>query len=327
MNKAEWTAHFRKLADRLTVLPLVGVDIGSAAVKVVELHFTEGRPILKRAVVRPIQKDKPQISIRQILRETGISTTNVAAGLSSPEVVARPFHFPHLPKNELTKAIQLEAEQAILNGHPLNEIAIDWQILSDRSSESIRGLLAVVPKEMIAKRIQTIKSLGLKPRVMDVETLALWNAYWMLIGRSQKNSPQSPAGTAPPTVLLINIGARTTNLVIVKGRDELILMRDLVLGAQAFQAGGEKDWLEEIRDSLSYARSKGGMRTLNAAYVTGGGGSDPKVLSLLQSLTQASIIHWNPLDQIECDPQDTSLDKTIGPLLTLAIGLALRRLL
>lgn len=168
---------------------------------------------------------------------------------------------------------------------------------------------------MIAGKLRVIKAAGLYPRIVDVEGLALWNAYWVLVGRHE---------TISKTILLLNIGARTTNVVIAKSPDELILIRDLQLGARALEQGQDKEWASELRDSLSYARAKGGLRALDAVYVTGGG-SGPHVLPLLGSLVTVPITLWNPLKQTVQDPESPSLEESTGPLLTVAIGLALRQ--
>jgi len=143
----------------------------------------------------------------------------------------------------------------------------------------------------------------------------LWNAYWTLVGRKESSSK---------TVLLVNIGARTTNLVIAKGPDELILIRDFQLAGGRLVKGQEKEWAEEISDSLMYARSKGGLRALEAVYLTGGG-SSPDILSRLQSAIPAPITLWNPLHQIARNSEYLTIEDSAGPLLAVAIGLSLRR--
>lgn len=304
-----------RLVKRWTTIPLVGMDLGSRMLKVVELGQSGGQIILRRAAVKEVEKNNSTNFLRGVLRDAGIATNQVALGLASPEVVARSFQFPHMPKKEFDNALRIEAEQAVLNGHSLDEVEIDWHLFSSDSSELMRGLLAVVPKALIADRIQKFKTGGLEPRVVDIEGLALWNAYWVLVGREESISK---------TVFLINLGIQTTNLVITKGSNELILMRDLQLGSWAIEKGREKEWIAEIRDSLGYARSKSGLRNLDAVYVTGGGNGS-EIISPLKSIMHAPIELWNPLDDILCDSTTFQLEHAAGALLTLAIGLALRQ--
>jgi Tfp pilus assembly PilM family ATPase len=129
--------------------------------------------------------------------------------------------------------------------------------------------------------------------------------------------------SAPKTVLLMNIGTRSTNLVIAKGPDELILIRDLPLGAKALTDGEEKEWITEVRDSLGYARSHGGLRELEAVFLTGGGsGQDLKML--LATAAGVPVDFWNPLEDVELEP-GLKVDEGVGPLLAVAIGLAMRQ--
>ena len=79
----------------------------------------------------------------------------------------------------------------------------------------------------------------------------------------------------------------------------------------------------EVRDSLGYARSEGGLRTLDAVYVTGGG-AGPNLKAPIESATSLSPKFWNPLNDLVCGP-GLSVENSVGPLLPIAIGLALRR--
>ena len=305
----------KQLVDQLTVSPLVGVDLGSAAVKLVELTQTGGRLTLHRCAIESIEGKDPTDVLKRLVSESGITTSGVVLALASPRLVVKPFEFPAMPKKDLSNAIHLEAEQSILNGHSLSEIALDWHTFAPSSKETIRGVFSAVPKGVVEARLKTVRAAGLRPSIVDIEGLALWNAYWTLVGS------QEPI---LKTVLLLNIGVRTTNVVIAKGRDALILVRDVQLGAQALGDGHAQDWATEILDSLGYARSQGGLRALESIYVTGGG-SGPHVISHLKSISAAPLTFWNPLNQVERDAHSPPVDEALGPLLAVAIGLALRQ--
>jgi type IV pilus assembly protein PilM len=303
-----------QLVDRLTTSPLVGVDVGSAAVKVVELSRVGGRLMLRCCGIERLENRNPSTVLKRALSDAKVSTAEAAVAIGSPQLIVKPFAFPAMPKKELRNAIQLEAEQAILNGHAIKDMAVDWHTLGAPSKSGVRGVVSVVPKSLLAERLKPVKDAGLRPIVVDVEGLALWNAYWMLIGSQEAQ---------PKTVLLMNIGAKTTNVVVAKGPDELVLVRDLQLGGAALTDGQEQDWMAEVRDSLGYARSQGGLRVLDAVYVTGGG-SSPNVISLVKSIVGAPLTFWNPLTDVARDLQSPSVDESVGPLLAVAMGLALR---
>ena len=306
----------KQLVDRLTAVSIVGVDLGSSWLKLAEVASSNGQVILRRCAVAPIGQGDVTSVLKQLTSKAGMATTPVAVGIASPEVIVKPLALPPMPKKELASAIRLEAEQAILNGHTLSEMAVDWYPLSSTSKDLLRGLLAVAPRAAITARMQPVKAAGLRPVVVDVEGLALWNAYWVLVG-SREPSPKS--------VLLINIGARTTNLVIAKGPDELLFVRDLQLGTAALAGGRETEWVSEVRDSLSYVHSQAGLRALDAVSVTGGG-SGPTLIPLLKAAVPSSpVTFWNPLTQLARDASSPSVEEALGPLLAVAIGLSLRQ--
>ena len=304
----------KQLVDHFIAVPLVGIDVGSAALKVVELARTGGQIILRRAVVAAVQGDDQADALKRIWSDAGWRSTHAALGLAAPGVIVKPFEVPPMPRKELRSALQLEAEQAVLNGHSISQMAIDWHVMSSPLKASIRGILAVVPAATLNARLHMARAAGLRPTVVDVEGLALWNAYWALIAVRE---------AAPKTALLMNVGARTTNLVIAKSPDKLLLIRDLQLGATALEAGRSSDWVTEVRDSIGYARSQAGLRALDAAYVTGGG-SGPKLIPLMKAAVSSPVTFWNPLNQLPCGA-DVTVEKSIGPLLAIAIGLALRQ--
>jgi Tfp pilus assembly PilM family ATPase len=304
----------KRLANRVTRTPLLGVDIGSAAIKVVELAAANGPPLLRRCAVERIEDGNSAAALKRLVEEWHLGKIRSAVGLGSPEAVVKSFQVPSMSRKELVQAVQLEAEQSVLNGHAMSEMAVDWQTLPSTGGASIRGLLSVVPKSVITARLTLARQAGLQPHVIDVEGLALWNAYWILVGRH---------AAKPETVLLINVGARTSNLVIAKGPDELMLVRDLQMGAVAISQGQQDDWVTEVRDSLAYARAKGGLRALDQVYVSGG--KTQSLKSLMATVVSVPITWWNPLDHLARDEQSPSIEAAVGPLLAIAVGLALRR--
>ena len=111
-NLAPRISYLETLIDRLTTVSLVGLDIGSAALKVVELEVSRKQIFLSRASVQSVSSEKnPASSLRDFLRNAKISAKSVAIGIASPEVTARVFSFPPMPKREFQQAIRLEADR------------------------------------------------------------------------------------------------------------------------------------------------------------------------------------------------------------------------
>ncbi len=294
---------------------IVAADVGSATVKMAQVDGSGGKVVLRHGAVSAIDGKGPVSLLKQLLADAKINSRQVAFAVASPEVVIRSFEFPKMAQEELEKAIRLEAERASLSGEPIEEMVVDWHILS--SNGTTRGILAMVPRKAILPRLNLAQEAGLSPILVDVEGLALWNCYWELSGRKE---------SAAKTVLLLNIGAGTTNLVIAQGPDQIILIRDFPLGARLFQAGPGDDWLAEVRDSLSYAHAECGLKAIEAAYVTGGGSAERKITEPLSAMLAKPVVVWNPLSHLSCEPKQVSIPESSGPLLAVAIGLALRQI-
>ncbi len=295
-------------------MSVVGTDIGSSTLKVAELCSSSNRITLRRCAVAALDGRKPLEALKRLIASKGIEAQEAAVGVSSPELIVKPFKFPSMPKKELSKAIRMEAEQDVLNGYPFNDMTIAWHMLPSFANDTCRGLLAAVPKSVVSNRIELVQAAGLKPIVVDVEALALWNAYWTLSGR--KDSLK--------TVLLANIGDETTHVAIVRSPDDLILVREFPMGSGSLQGEELSEWLTDMKDSFSYARSEKGLRALDAAYVTGRQ-VDPPLLDLLSSVLNCTAKTWNPLDYLPSE-NPIGVEKSNGPLFAIAIGLALRGL-
>ena len=294
---------------------LLGVDFGSAYLKAVELVRSGDQLFLRRCSLLEVSGGNSVEGLKRFLAESPHRSVRAVVGISSPEAVVKPFRFSHLSRKELKAAVKLEAEQAILNGHALNDMAVDWHLFRSGSLETVNGICAVVPKKDLSSRLEKIRAAGLRPVVMDVEGLALWNAYWVLQGKRER---------LPGAVLLVNVGAKMTNLVVARSPEELILLRDFQFGSQALAQGLSKEWVAEVRDSIRYARAKDSHWELSAAYLTGGGSSAVN-LTLLSKMIGVQTTVWNPLDHLRSDqPKELAVKHSAGPLFGVAIGLALR---
>lgn len=304
----------KRFMERVANARVVGVDLGSEVLKAVELSRAEGGVVLRACVVEPINGQGPAALLKRSLAD-GASQVHVALGLASPELVVRPFEVPPMSRRELAKALRLEAEQAILDGHRFEEMAVDWHLTGGGAKSSLRGVLAVAPRTLVESRLSVARQAGLRPVVVDAEGLALWNAWLLAAERA----------AARQTVMLLNVGARCTNLVIAATPDELIVVRDIQLGGQALGADQGRDWVGEVRDSLAYARSRSGRRAVESAAISGGGASQ-KLAALVTEATGVPAKLWNPLKSVLRAPSSPQIPESSGPLLAVAIGLALRQL-
>ncbi|MFH2090985.1 MAG: type IV pilus assembly protein PilM, partial [Pseudomonadota bacterium] len=232
---------------------LVGLDIGSSFIKVAELKATGNGLALHKfgmariapgTIVEGRVMDMEGLAndIQALFKSQKIREKNVAISTGGHSVVIKTINMAMRPEKELHDMIFSEAEQYI--PYDIDDVNIDYQVLgeSEFSPDQVSVLLVAVKKDLVAEYIDLIQMAGLNPRIIDVDTFALQNAYEIL-----------PYGNQEKITLLIDVGASKTSLNIVKAKVSL-MMRDTVLGAnQVIEALSEQLEIsvEDAQDALN----------------------------------------------------------------------------
>lgn len=188
-----------------------GLDIGTTAVRVVQLSNSPGNKQLLRYGMEPItEKDSASDSkadqqklgqvIRDLVSKTGVSTRNVAVGLSSSRVFSTVVDIERLSPAELDKTIRYQADSIIPT--PPGESKIDWALIGDSpvDANKLEVLISSVPNEFAESRLDLLESIGLNVIAFEPDNLALTRAM-------------VPAGTTAPQ-MVIDIGNKNTDIVI-----------------------------------------------------------------------------------------------------------------
>ncbi|MDC1142816.1 type IV pilus assembly protein PilM [Planctomycetota bacterium] len=210
----------------------VGVDVGSSAVKAVSLKRTGNGYALKSISQADIRRaeffpeespqalaEAPLRALERIRQDAAFNKKPCAFAVSGPRVAPRLFKFPSIPKGEVEQAIRFEAEQII--PFDLAQAALDFVLFDETMEEGkpvMEGLVVAVHKEEVDKQYGLLKSSNFDPVVLDIDTLALSNAY-----------KETETVTDRETVAIINIGARFTNLAILNG-PRRVFVRDIATG-------------------------------------------------------------------------------------------------
>ncbi len=214
---------------------LVGLDIGSSTIKLVELIQDSSRVKLLSAGVadNPVkewkEKNIPEAEdtiaklIKNACKKFDIKGKNVAIALGTSDVIFDYLRFPTLDEKELANAVKLEAEQRISSD--INEFSIDYKRLGVKDETGHENILLVaVPKEIIRKKVDIAEKAGLEPMVMDVEPLALLNCLAGLESDSRKENK---------SIGILNIGSNITNLSIIS-KDNFPTIRNVNFGGDKF---------------------------------------------------------------------------------------------
>jgi type IV pilus assembly protein PilM len=242
--------------------PLLGIDISSTAVKLVELSQSGGKYRVESYAVEPLPANavaekniqEPESvgeAVRKAVKRSGSKTRTCALAVPSSAVITKVISMPtSLKTEEMEGQIQVEADQYI--PYALEEVNLDFEVIgpSPKNPDTVDVLLSASRSENVEVRVAAAEMAGLQPKVMDVEAYAIEHTYPLLL--AQLNDLEGAA-----TVAIIDIGATMTSINIVnEGR--LIYTRE--------QTFGGKQLTEEImrRYGLSYdeaglAKKEGGL--------------------------------------------------------------------
>ena len=241
---------------------VIGLDISSTAVKLLELGRSGDRYRVESYAVEPlppnsvIEKNISDVeavgeAIKRAVKRSGTRTKSAAAAVAGSAVITKIIAMPaSLSEDEMEQQIQLEADQYI--PYPLEEVNLDFEVLgpSENDPERVDVLLAASRSENVDVRMAAIELAGLKARVIDVEAYAIENAFSIM-------APQLPEQGIDQTIAVVDVGATMTTLNV---------MHDLKSIYTHEQVFGGKQLTEEIqrRYGLSYeeagmAKRQGGL--------------------------------------------------------------------
>ena len=221
---------------------VVGLDIGSSAVKAVELKSTgKGykvvafgiEPVPPDSIVDGAIIDGAAVveAIRRLFQNKAFKTKDVAASLSGNAVIVKKISLPVMTEAELSESIYWEAEQYI--PFDIQDVNLDYQILDPGTGPDAKGtmdvLLVAAKKEKIGDYTGVIAQAGRVPVVVDVDAFALQNAY-------EANYGLEPGSV----VVLLNAGASAININILTG-DQSVFTRDISIGGNAYTEAVQKE--------------------------------------------------------------------------------------
>jgi type IV pilus assembly protein PilM len=208
------------IARDMTVL---GLDIGTNLIKVVEMRSSRGSLQLLNLGIRPtppeviangviVDSSALGTAIRGLLQAQGIRTREVVASVAGQSsLVVRPIEVPKMSRAELADTMRWEVERHI--PFAASEVIMDYQPLVEpeqlpEERQNMEVLLAVAQEDMINAYLETFQVAGLAPRALDIEGLAATRALVDVC---------ADEGLYDQTVALVNIGATTTDISIIRG--------------------------------------------------------------------------------------------------------------
>src|SRR5436190_4533775 len=221
---------------------VVGLDIGSSAVKAVELKPAGKGFKVTAFAIEPVPPDSivdgaiidgtaVADAIRRLFENKAFKVKEVVASLSGNAVIVKKINLPVMTEAELAESIYWEAEQYI--PFDIQDVNLDYQILDPGTGPGAGGtmdvLLVAAKKEKIADYTGVISQAGRVPVIVDVDAFALQNAYEVNYGLD----PEA-------VVVLLNAGASAININILTG-DQSLFTRDVSIGGNAYTEAVQKE--------------------------------------------------------------------------------------
>ena len=215
--------------------PLIGVDVSSTALKLVELtEAGKGAYRLERYAIEPLPKDvvtdgnianldQVADAMRRAHKRLGSRHRNIALALPAAMVITKKIIVPAgQTEEELELQVETEANQYI--PFALDEVNLDFQTLgpAPNSPDEVEVLIAASRKEKVEDRVAIADAAGLKPRVMDVESYATEEAFKLI-------APSLPANGRDQNIALIDVGAHVMHFYVLRN-NQILFSRDQAFG-------------------------------------------------------------------------------------------------
>lgn len=252
---------------------VVGLDIGSFAIKLVELETEGGRYKVKNFHIQDIygpgeeyDNEGPGISrlekaLREVFGAVKLSPKKLKylnTGLGGPSISVKQIKSIALSPEEMESSLVFEARKHL----PLDEsdAIIDSQIIrGDMESQDMDVLLVATTKKVFDNHLELLASVGAKPNVIDAEVLALINSYVVSQGSLLGDE----------ALIILNVGARYTSIAII-GEKTMLFARDISWAGANFTEDIKGLMKVEYTEAESIKRERGMGALSGGAEASGG---------------------------------------------------------
>jgi len=340
---------------------LIGIDVGTSSVKLVELEDTKNGYRLKNFGVARLPREtivngvvinaEPLIqAVKGLLSSLKIGCRDVAFSVSCHPVIIKKISLPFMTEDSLEPVIVSEAEQYI--PFDLDEVNIDFQILgvNEENPEMMDVMLVAAKKAMIDEYTDAFQHAGLRSRIVDIDVFALENMFNINYLHEENE-----------TFALIDIGASVTNINILKNGTS-IFNRDVFLGgnqiteeiqkelsvsfeeAEMLKIGEEIEGIDsgileqtisktaltiarEIQRTLEFFTSSTYVE-INHLFLSGGASKTPGLKQMIEEKMNMAIEYVDPFKVIKYDKRsfDSEYMRDMAAVAAVGVGLATRRL-
>ncbi|MYN02818.1 type IV pilus assembly protein PilM [Pseudoduganella sp. DS3] len=343
--------------------PLVGLDISTSSVRLVELSDTgkdgvrlercASEPLPRGAVTDGNIENMEQVveAVRRLIKKSGTRAKHVALGMPPASVITKKIVLPSGMSEEQLE-VQVESEAAQYIPFALDEVSLDFDVIGPvaNSVDDIEVMLAAARREKVEDRVAIAESAGMKAQVMDIESYAARAAL-------DRITAQMPDGGAGQVIALFQIGAVSLQIsvmldgVTVYEREQPFggnsLTQDVVRSyglafeeAEARKKSGDlpenyqsdvlAPWLEgaalEVTRAIQFFFTSTPFTKIDQIFLAGGCAVLPGLLEIIASRTRISSAVVSPFKgmQLASGVREQAL-RSDAPAYLVACGLAMRR--
>ncbi|MHB8882246.1 MAG: type IV pilus assembly protein PilM [Thermodesulfovibrionales bacterium] len=338
----------------------IGLDIGSSYIKTVKLKESKGGYELEQFDIFPLPPElivdgsiidslRLVDAIKEMLKKAGITTKDAVIAISGhSSVIIKRIALPEMSEEELQESIKFEAEQYV--PFDIEDVDLDFQIIGPKEEPGqMDVILVAVKKDIINEYISVVKEAGLNPIIVDVDAFALENMYGVNYQIEHDRN-----------VALLNIGASTINMSILKGGIS-VFTRDSSLGSNLHTEAIQREFnlsyenaekakrgepvenvnpdevtsiiesaseeiLGEIVRSLDYYRSTTMHEDIAEIILSGGCALIKNFVPMIAEKTGIETKVSEPFKNIRIPKKfDAAYLEEVAPIMGIAVGLALRK--
>lgn len=339
---------------------LLGIDISSSAVKIVEFSGSGKKMKLENYVIRPlpgnavVEKNISDVDavgecIGQSISMLKPGNKDAAVAVAGSAVITKTIEMnAALSDSEMENQIVVEADQYI--PYPLDEVSIDFerQQMSERSPDMVEVLLAACRRENVDSRVSALEMAGLNAKVVDIEAYAIERAFSLVAKQFDSDEEQ--------TVAVIDIGSTMTTLNVMQGnkaiytREQLFGGRQLIEDVQrrfglstseaeaGIKRGGlpeefETEILSPFRDmvvqqvsqTLQFFFSSSHYNEVDYVLLAGGVAAAEGIADMIQESLSTKVVIANPFANLGIGAKvNNTMLSNDAPSLLIAAGLAMR---
>ena len=217
--------------------PLLGLDITTSSVKLIELAMAGGQyrveayaaePTPQNAINEKAIVDAEAVgeAIRRAVKRAGAKSSEVAVAISGDAAITKVIQMPRALRDAATWRPRSRCRPTSTSPFPMDEVSYDFEVLgpTEKDPDTNDVLLVATRTENVEQRQAAVKAAGLTAKIVDVEAFALENACKLM-------THQMPDGGIDRTIAVVDFGASSTTFSVLRNL-KVVYTRDFAFGGQ-----------------------------------------------------------------------------------------------